>query len=260
MYVKAEWKQTDKDTEDFKWYTERYTHDNFTQIGFSKPLIRFSWVYGNYTVPYSDDNTRIIDVGSELDGTWLGLNRIVKNIKLITLLPPGIEFSKHNYVRWTLDSDSVKPEIIENFRGTGKTAVVYTYDAQAGNNFKYGIMNYSVDVTRYANPGDNILEYYLVWENNDWIKPTGDLYTDALDLDGDGNTKEIFMKRTSNITFLPPEEILSKKQVAIDLHGGWSLTSPPQDLGKEVYYKLSILNNTAVNLKSMNLIDVFPHM
>lgn len=241
---------------------ERDQGNNYTQIDYPRPQISFWDASYNYVVPYSNNNIREIRIGAELVGTWTGLNQEVKNIKLITLLPPGIEFNSHKNATYTTnDTSTIKPEVIENFRGTGKTAVVYTYDSKAIEYAtKYGIMYYNIDVTKYTSAGVNTLEHYVVWDDNDFIKAANYKYTDALDLDGDGNVSEVFMKRTTTVTFLPPEEVLSKKQVAISLDGSWSLTAPPQDLGKDVYYNLTILNNTLIGLNSAYLIDVLPYV
>ncbi len=242
----------------------RETHqwNNYSQIDYPRPQISFWDANYNYIVPYSNNNVREMRIGAELVGTWTGLNTEVKNIKLITLLPSGIEFSSHKNATYTTnDTSTIKPEVIENFRGTGKTAVVYTYDSKAIEHAtRHGIMYYDIDVTKYTAAGVNTLEHYVVWENNEFIKAANNQYVDALDLDGDGNTSEVFMKRTTTVTFLPPEEVLSKKLVSTSVNGGWSLTAPPQDLGKDIYYNLTILNNTLIDLKSVYLIDVLPYV
>lgn len=248
---------------------ERDRNNNFTQIDYPRPTVYFKWADWNHIVPYGANNTREIQIGSELNGTWNGLDPNVKNVKLITLLPAGIEFHHHKKATYTnSDVNQIQPEIVPNFNGTGKTAVIYTFNNKAVNeelhylNDRYSLMNYYVDVTKYTAPGLNTLEHYVVWENNDLIKPwdKNQAYTDSLDLDGDGDKDEVFLKKTTTITFLPPEEILGKKQVALNLDGEWSLEAPPQDFGGDVYFKLSILNNTLFAIDKLSIIDVFPYI
>ncbi|MSR92793.1 hypothetical protein FYJ34_00310 [Clostridiaceae bacterium 68-1-5] len=56
--------------------------------------------------------------------------------------------------------------------------------------------------TKYAARGENKFTNYLTYDENDYIRPYGtgnnreNDYVDALDLDQDGDTSEIFMKKT----------------------------------------------------------------
>lgn len=260
MKVDAKRAEEEQDFTHFPKEREYYNHQNYSTIKMPNPQISFYGVEGNHTVPYGDNNVRRIKVGSHLTGNWTGMD-VRQKVKSITLLPSGVVFKEHKGVDWADPKyRNVQPTIIENFRNTGKTAVIYEYELNKdGSNYEYFRANFDVDTTIYANAGNNVLEHYLVWENNDGVKPSGSNYKDALDLDGDGNFDEVFMKTTTTINFIPPLEIISKKTVALTpVVGG--VSAPSQDIGKPVFYHINILNNTISTLDNLSVIDVLPYV
>ncbi|WP_257069847.1 MULTISPECIES: SpaA isopeptide-forming pilin-related protein [unclassified Corynebacterium] len=186
-------------------------------------------------------------------GRWAGMTEPAKNFKQIVLLPPGVEY------RYT-NGTAPTTKIIPNFRNTGKTAVVYEYGDVDMKVAKTALP--VLDTTLYANDGANVVEFYSVWDNNEseiGAHADQSRYQDTLDLDGDGNTTEYFLKTTNTITFIPPAEVLMKKMVSLD-GKAWMLEAPAQDLGGDLYYKLTIANGDRVPLRRVFIIDVLPHL
>lgn len=192
----------------------------------------------------------------------------IKNLKQIVLLPSGVEYRYTNRQRtdgWhnSASKPIIEPQVVPNFRNTGKTALIYSFgDIPRNSPWRENVWTELVlDTTLYAAEGpNNPVEFYSTWDNNEGLsgfKPRADIYEDELDLDGDGNTAEKFLKTTRMITFTPPRELISKKMISLDAQN-WTMEAPAQDLGGNIYYKLSVSNGDRVPAKNIHLIDVLP--
>ncbi|MBS4750456.1 LPXTG cell wall anchor domain-containing protein [Carnobacteriaceae bacterium zg-ZUI78] len=238
-------------------------NNNWTRIAYPDPKISFYVAERDETVPYTGErNIRRQSIGTVLTGTWVGVEK-EETIKLISLMPAGIEYAGNAELRYGITkNEDLKTTVIENFRNTGRQAVIFEYKSLAlgPNDGNYGRIWYDVNVTKYAAQGDNVIDHYAVWDRPNIVSAADNKYKDELDLDEDGDIDEIFMHRTTRINFLPPEEVLSKKTVALDPSQDWSLSAPAQDLDGDIYYRLSILNNTLIDLKALHVIDVLPYV
>ncbi|MGT2951680.1 hypothetical protein BU202_10330, partial [Streptococcus cuniculi] len=228
-----------------------------------EPLGITSYNGSNYTVPYSDNNVRRLYGDVRVEGNLAPVtvqnpetNYVLKNVKHITLLPPGIEFVPGSEQQSDFKN---KATVIPNYKNTGKTAVIYDFGDVIRNHNKR--VDFDVNTTLYAQTGTNEIEHFVTWDNNDEYKRQyGKLeYTDELDLDGDGDTEEVFLRGTNNINFIPPREVLVKKFVSLD-KTNWLLTSPYADLGQDVYYKISVLNNSLIDLNDVSVLDALPYV
>ncbi|NEW63359.1 LPXTG cell wall anchor domain-containing protein [Granulicatella sp. zg-ZJ] len=264
LKMKLSTRRSDLDTiweNDFRG--ERNKDNNWSRIAYPDPRISIHLTEGTYNVPYQGErNIRRQKVASVLNGTWNGVPK-EEDITIISLLPSGIEYAGNPRLLYSVtEKEGFKPEIVENFRNTGKTAVIFKFRSQAqGQSYvALGQVEFDVNVTKYAKQGVNVINHFVAWDRSEIIKPNGQFYKDALDLDGDGDTNETFMASDTYITFLPPEEVLSKKTVALDPSQDWSLSAPAQDLDGDIYYRLSILNNTLIDLKALHVIDVLPYV
>lgn len=237
--------------------------------------IEFPWIKAklnhgdNHTVYYSSApkaNYRELYIQGSMGGSWTSSN-FNANFTMITLLPSGVNFVEHSRLTSQRNAkDNQDPPIIEeNFRGTGRTAVIYKFNGTKMSNINdasyfdgsYSGSYFKVDVTSLANEGDNLVEHFLYWDKDHIIQPSESVYVDALDLDGDGNTNETFIRKTNRITLILPNEVTGKKQVSLDKQN-WVLNAPPQDIGNDVYYKLNVSNNSIRHLDKFKLIDVLP--
>ncbi|RRC94113.1 hypothetical protein EII25_01140 [Erysipelotrichaceae bacterium OH741_COT-311] len=255
-------------TASFADRNEYYTGNHWDVIEF--PWIKAKLNHGdNHTVYYSSApkaNYRELYIQGSMGGSWTTSN-FNANFTMITLLPSGVNFVEHSRLTSQRNAkDNQNPPIIEeNFRGTGRTAVIYKFNGTKLPNLddtsyfdgSYSGSYFKVDVTTLANEGDNLVEHFLYWDKDHIIQPSDSAYVDALDLDGDGNTNETFIRKTNRITLILPNEVTGKKQVSLDKQN-WVLNAPPQDIGKDVYYKLNVLNNSIRGLDKFKLIDVLP--
>lgn len=206
------------------------------------------------------------------EGNWMGQTRSWKNLKHIVLLPSGVK-----YLRTTktvlFDEQSlptpIEPRVVDNFRGTGRTALVYSYgdvSKELLSWFQYSgaiISAFDLDTTLQAEvaPAVNTVDYYVTWDDNAISQPqetkNGDVYTDALDLDGDGNTEEKFLHTVMRIKLTPPAEVFARKNSSLDGQQ-WFAQTPPQDLGSDLYYRYTVINNTDDSLARLSVLDVLP--
>lgn len=195
--------------------------------------------------------SRVLELftGGVEDREWRGLLDQPRNVRAVTLLPPGVEFLRAGTA--TKEDNvpvDIEPKVIPNYRDTGRTAVIYDFGdiktpAELNNKLNRVRASYLVDVTMNA-PRDGVAENYLLWDNNDQIAAStaGAIRAaDEYDFDGDGDTEEFFSKETFKINNNPPGKVNSYKAVSIDLKT-WSMQSPAQDLGGDVYYRLTIDN------------------
>lgn len=189
----------------------------------------------------------------------------LKNVKTITLLPSGYEYAG-KYEKEMNNSDWVRNKIadptiktVENYQGSGKTAVIVDYGTIKKST--YYPIKLKLRATKYAARGESDFVNYMTYDDNDFIRPlpaTNNAYdyVDALDLDQDGDTTEIFMQKHTTVTFLPPLELIIKNAVKQDVEFQQEVTG---DLGYEVTQKINIFNNSIRDISKLSIIDVLPY-
>lgn len=165
---------------------------------------------GNQSVVYSSKGTYLTywtdGVLGSFNGEWGPLaSEPIENVKLIQLLPVAFDYENAEYKHWydTNSNPIGEPEVIANYKNTGRTAVIYTIPKYLANNSNLDDIRIGtrIKATPYAERGNNLIESFLVYENNDIILPMseGQKYKDVLDLDNDGDREEIFARASSYI-------------------------------------------------------------
>lgn len=188
---------------------------------------------------------------------WGFIDKIT-NVKTVALLPSGIEFveylgGKKNY------------EVVKNYKNTGKTAIITTFDDVAIrkiDGYDEQAALYRLKATKDAKRGDNIIETYLIYDNNDVIRPAklqnyDTQVKDALDMDNDGNKDEIFMRVATTITYVPALEVVLHKEVK-SLQGHLDTATSDLDLGNKVHYVVNVFNNSTEAVQKISIIDKLP--
>ena len=230
-----------------------------------------SYISKPQTVEYKEGATFDYLVGPKLpriahdNNVPYGDLKEIKNVKTITLLPSGYEYAGE-YKKEMYDANWNNPKIedptittVENYQGSGKTAVIVDYG-----NIKtrtYYPIKLKLRATKYAARGASDFVNYMTYDDNDFIRPlpaTGNAnyYVDALDLDQDGNTSEIFMQKHTTITFVPPLELVIKNAVKQDVEFQQEVTG---DLGYDATQKINIFNNSIRDISKLSIIDVLPY-
>lgn len=188
---------------------------------------------------------------------------------MITLLPDGITYEKQISV-WPYANVGGKveaPEIIDNYHGSGRTAVIYTYPKIIPNDPRINTSSLKMNLKVSPNipMGASTIETYAVYPNNDKIRPNiykeansrnVQAYTDALDLDEDGDRNETFAMVSSKFIFRPPLELIASDYVGLDEQATSFTTTA--DLGQDAYYRINMINNAVVPVSSAYLLDVLP--
>ena len=194
-------------------------------------------------------------------GPYLG--KPVTNPKIIYLLPAEFSFVKTKAIATNgIDKSKIgEPEVIKNFRNTGRTAVIYslpdiTPTLEDKNDTIW--MDLQIEASPYAKQGNNQVDVFYTYDNNDMIQPWNDdqTYVDELDLDGDGNKKEKFTHRKHDINFIPPLELLTYKNVGLTTDK--TQYAEVGDIGEPFYWKVSINNNTISEVTDISFIDTLP--
>ena len=184
----------------------------------------------------------------------------IKNVKTITLLPSGYEYAGKYEKDWN-SNKIADPTVttVDNYQGSGKTAVIVDYGTIKIST--YYPIKLKLRATKYAARGESDFVNYMTYDDNDFIRPlpaTGNAnyYVDALDLDQDGDTSEIFMQKHTTVTFVPPLELVIKNAVKQDVEFQQEVTG---DLGYDVTQKINIFNNSIRDISKLSIIDVLPY-
>lgn len=230
-----------------------------------------SYISKPQVVEYKEDATFDYLVGPKLpriahdNNVPYGDLEEIKNVKTITLLPSGYEYAGE-FEKEMYDSDWVRNKIadptimtVENYQGSGKTAVIVDYGTIKKST--YYPIKLKLRATKYAARGASDFVNYMTYDDNDFIRPlpatnNANDYVDALDLDQDGNTSEIFMQKHTTVTFVPPLELVIKNAVKQDVEFQQEVTG---DLGYDVTQKINIFNNSIKDIDTLSIIDVLPH-
>lgn len=250
--------------EDTVKYEERHYHDerwNYHLVGGLHPV--FSELPSeNKTVSYKtggtpfEFRTELLRDRETAYSNWGPIDKIT-NVKTIALLPSGIEFDK--YLRGTENY-----EVVKNYKNTGKTAIITTFEDVAVGNDGYASQAavYNLRATKDTKRGENIIETYLIYDNNDVIRPAKlqnyeSQVKDTLDMDNDGNKDEIFMRVATNITYVPALEVVLHNEVR-NLHDQLDTATSDLDLGNKVHYVVNVFNNSTEAVKKISIIDKLP--
>lgn len=219
----------------------------------------------NKVVTYQKGGTPFTHrVGPRIDGNndsshWGDIKK-VGHVQTVTLLPTGVAYEK--YDKYGSDTnDTVKVRTVENYKNTGKTAVIVDYRDLVikDNNYTNDLVILHLRATKNVKRGDNIIETYMTYDTNDIVKPYNKnlAVADKLDLDSDGNKDEEFMLVKRVITYVPALELILHKDV-IDHDGNENTTSNNFDLNDKINYAVSLFNNSLVPVRKVSVIDKLP--
>ena len=227
---------------------------------------RCNGVAADNLTPKTCSRLETLAISSYPRSDWGSVTRTLKNVRQVLLLPPGV-----NYVRTdkteiasNLDATARTPKIVKDYKGTGRTALIYSYGDIDYTQPKYDVSNsmatfVTVDMTLYANFGVNTFDAYTVWDGPESVQPTADTaLIDSLDFDDDGATDDKVSHTTIGVRLIGPSEIIGKIEASLNGESDWMLSAPAQDLGSPVYYRLSVMNNSLTPTSTVSLLSVLP--
>lgn len=197
-----------------------------------------------------------------------------KNLQGIILLPSGVEYVSTENFGTSID----EPEIVDNYKNTGKQAIVYKFgnvNANRDQVVSTGVISYTVRLTNRtkdsatSRPPESVVETWLSWENDeaiwaDQFESNGVGTPDKYDLNENGNYTTDLLKATYNLFYYSPAELTLRKYVTTDTDldhlkdAYWSQTSPFQDVGADVVFKILLINQYSKTVTDLSVIDRLP--
>ena len=208
--------------------------------------------------------------------SYLGTERNVDNAKLIFLVDPEFVFDHavhHTYqaaYRLTLNTN---PEVIYDYKGTGKTAYVFKLE-----NFVLPKTNDRYDgwdrllfyfkPTASLSEGEHTVESFLSWDNassdargidpNTVYSNAPTDFLDKYDANNNGSTTDRLSYLSFKFNFIPPRAvILNKKQkITTETQYQSAIKAETDDI---VEYKITAWNNSIDNATALNIMDIFPY-
>lgn len=216
--------------------------------------------------PKTCSRLKTLQISSYPKLDWGSATRTLKNVRQVLLLPPGVNYVRTDSTQIARDLDATArtPKIVKDYKGTGRTALIYSYGDIDYTQPKYGLSEsvatfVTVDMTLYANFGVNTFDAYTVWDGPESVQPTADTaLIDSLDFDDDGATDDKVSHTTIGVRLIAPSEIIGKIETSLNGESDWTLSAPAQDLGSPVYYRLSVMNNSLTPTSTVSLLSVLP--
>ena len=223
---------------------------------------------GEDLTPKTCSRLKTLAISSFPSGDWGAQKRTLKNVRQIVLLPSGVDYVRtvSTQIAQTLDTTTRTPNIVKNYKGTGRTALIYSYGDIDYLKPAYGTPNsmtsfVTVDMTLYSNFGTNAFDAYTVWDGPDLVQPgPKNEATDTLDFDEDGKTDDKVAHSTHGVRLIAPSEVIAKIEASHTEDSDWTLSAPAQDLGSPIYYRLSMMNNSLTPISSSGLLSVLPNL
>ncbi|MGT2772200.1 Cna B-type domain-containing protein, partial [Streptococcus marimammalium] len=226
-----------------------------------------------------------IDVSLDLNANGVLPETEIKFTQMVDLLPLGTQYVPHSAIlnleygkgsyhyHSSLKNGLYEPKVIFNYRGTGRTALVWeilpvtaTALETASDAFPYQI-NYQMEVTKDTMPGENINEVYVGWKNNDDIKAinasdSSKVTEDIFDINNNGKTDDLISKAQGHFYHSPVKELISKKTVKGNLDVDYTLTPAiaRAEIATKGDYRLTIVNNSDDDFSTFVLLDILPHI
>lgn len=202
------------------------------------PRITLAKTMGTTSLLVGQKSTAALALSYGGGQTMLAPDRI-EGQQLIDLLPHGLVYDpavRPSLTVWGNAANSaanlfvsLTPEIVPNYKGSGRTALVWTFKNPIEANTSSSVtpiitLNFGVIATRDLPEGQNTNEARFIWNNNRsnpastgqqvvLVNPTTGGIADTFDFDGDGNTTELIARTSQSFLFTPPRELIGQKAV-----------------------------------------------
>ena len=240
-----------------------------------------------YNVPFTYSLRMYLPSGPEYNSWWnlghhLPADQAMNLKKVVDLLPKGVEYisgtaaipSEYSTASWDEKLVSIEPSVIYNYNGTGRTALIWNFnaslygsDGSLYNNYitHYFAMDYQVKFNLGASaytPSTNEVFYDIdnSTTEHDTIAAPGNSLTDSYDTNGNGNVAEQILGANIQNQALLPLIVIPEKSVKGDFDLGYT-TYPGIGHSKvdgTGLYNLSVLNNALTPINKLTIIDVLP--
>ncbi len=195
----------------------------------------------------------------------------INDSSVIDLLPQGLEYVAGSAsIAYNLNFVSKEPTVVQNYKGTGQTALIWTSSKDFEPAGIYFYISYQAKATKTMSQGVNTNKAYWIWSNNGFgsseIQPVTVGYTtafrsaDLYDFDNDGNVTEYVAYSAVNVTYTPPREVIASKYTKGSLDLEDTLIGGRTEIGADFSYTLKVWNNSIVDLNRLSAVEVLPYV
>lgn len=245
----------------YNYASTKYTLRNKSEINFkSADNLALRWLKQRIelekTTSFSDENHYTDEEGIY---TLKVISRSdiisdeMKNFELVDLLPNGLLVNNVQLYQPVEDEPTFSYEIVDNYRDSGQTAIVF-----------------KADKLKFLDMGDNKMSIADISVKIDQTMPTGTFTNDAFlyvsnpDFALVNETKDerledkIYSKSSVSRYSLRADELVARKYIKRAKDKNWSNTGIITNSNEEFEYKLTVYNFTPLNRDKVQILDVLP--
>lgn len=188
-----------------------------------------------------------------------------ENLRIIDLLPPELSYTHISLGRELFgDLNKFRPEIIENYHNSGRTALIFPFTAEALK--EYWKSNSTAPITIHvkingdAKPGTVRNYVYVVGDNLDeYDLPTGGT-EDIYDLNDNGRTDDKIAYDYSDAIIVAAESLYAEKFIAPAGSSNWTKQGLNMKVGSQFDYQLKVTNDMSGEYTGLIVYDALPNI
>ena len=190
-----------------------------------------------------------------------------KNLRIIDLLPPELTYTSISLGKDVLgDLRNFRPEIIENYHNSGRTALIFPFKAEdliacwdASNGYGASITIH-VKINGDAKPGTVRNYVYVVGDNLDEYTGATGGTEDIYDLNDNGRTDDKIAYGYSDAIIVTAESLYAEKFIAPADSSNWTKQGLNVKVGSAFDSLLKVTNDMSGEYSGLIVYDVLPNI
>lgn len=192
-----------------------------------------------------------------------------ENLRVVNLLQDGVSYhSVYGAIRFSFlegyTGNDDKPEIVENYHNSGRTAPIFHLDAETLvktiNTSHFATIYFWVQIDEDAQSGTVRNYAYVVGDNLDEYRGKQKKTSDVYDLNSNGETDDQIAYDESDATIVASQSIYAEKFVARAGSDDWSKQGFYVAQGMDFDYLLQITNETSEVHTGLLIYDTLPEL
>lgn len=188
--------------------------------------------------------------GTDFDGAVV--NQPLDNFEMIDLLPKGLAIQNDGVVMSDGFAQSGgKYEIINDYKGTGRTAVKFTADTLKAKVYDIATIKTMVD---YETPEGYVTNEVYVTFDNDKITKLGDKKSPV-----GGDSGREWLHDEVSFRMQKVRELSARKYIKKEKDLAWSMDGIYTESEGKLDYKLSLINNLDSERTNIDIVDFLPY-
>lgn len=193
-----------------------------------------------------------------------------EDIRIVDLLPDGVTYEKIYLIQQNRNCGSIldggtgyRPEIIENYHNSGRTAVIFHLN---GENLRMALKSpptdiyFGVRINEDAHPGTVRNYVYVVGDNLDEYQGSGLKTEDIYDLNNNGKTDDMISYGYSDATIIAAQSLYAEKFITPADARNLSKQGLSIKCGSQFDYVLRVVNETANDHTGLTVYDTLPQI